>query len=95
MRFDKDGGYTDDSEVALFILFCGAGYFFMREFVQVISLMSLGSLSKWWVDPANWLDMGVIILVSYFGVLMVDDSWGLDNTSFRSGAAFTKGTLTS
>jgi hypothetical protein len=92
LRFDPDN-YTDDTQAALIILFVGAAYFLMREFVQLISLMSLGSLNSWWTDTTNWLDMLVIVLVTYYGVLMVDSDLGLGDTSFRSGAAFTKGIL--
>lgn len=84
-------GYENTTQGALVILFVGAAYFLMREFVQILSLMSLGSLSSWWVDPANWLDISVIILVTYYGSLMV--SGDFRGSTFRSGVAFTKGIL--
>jgi ankyrin repeat protein len=84
-------GYENDTQGALVILFVGAAYFLMREFVQILSLMSLGSLSSWWVDPANWLDISVIVLVTYYGSLMVSEDFR--GVTFRSGVAFTKGIL--
>ena len=78
---------------ALSLLYIGGAYFLVRELVQIISLWSLGSLSSWFWDPTNWLDMSVIILVFYYSVLMTDDSLGVSNDAFRIGVAFTKGVL--
>jgi hypothetical protein len=91
IQLGDPGAYENTTQGALVILFCGAAYFLMREFVQILSLMSLGSLSSWWVDPANWLDISVIILVTYYGSLMVSEDFR--GTTFRSGVAFTKGIL--
>jgi hypothetical protein len=93
LRFDPENteNYTRGS---LIMIFVGASYFLLREIVQFGSLMSLGNLSSWWSDPANWLDMCVIVLSIYYGILMVDPENGSvkDNT-FRSGAAVTQGVL--
>lgn len=92
MRFDPDN-YEDTTSGSLVMVFVGASYFLIRELVQFASLMSLGSLSSWWTDPANYLDISVIVLVFYYGILMLNPDSGLTNTTFRSGAAFTQGTL--
>jgi hypothetical protein len=76
----------------LICLFIGAGYFLARELIQIISLWSLGSLSSWFFDATNWLDMSVITLVSYYAILMTGIA-PLGNSEFRSGVAFTKGVL--
>jgi len=91
----------------LVMVFVGAAYFLLRELVQFASLMSLGSLSSWWTDAANYLDMTVIMLTFYYGVLMLNDDYdgtedtdngdhvtgGMRNASFRAGAALTQGIL--
>jgi hypothetical protein len=82
-----------DTGTALSLLYIGASYFLVRELVQIISLWSLGSLSAWFWDPTNWLDMSVIILVFYYAVCMTDDSLGISDEAFRTGLAFTKGVL--
>jgi Ankyrin repeats (3 copies)/Ion transport protein/Ankyrin repeats (many copies) len=92
IRFDPDN-YQNETGGALVMVFAGATYFLLRELVQFASLMSLGNLSSWWTDPTNYLDMSVIALVFYYGILMLDPGSGVSNTTFRSGAAFTQGTL--
>mmetsp|Transcript_11015 Transcript_11015/g.25579 ORF Transcript_11015/g.25579 Transcript_11015/m.25579 type:complete len:849 (+) Transcript_11015:35-2581(+) len=79
--------------VSLILLFLGGIYFMSREVVQIVSLWSLGSVSSWFYDATNWLDMSVIVLVFYYAVVMTDTSYGVDKTTFRSGVAFTKGVL--
>jgi len=85
-------GIPPERGTALSLLYVGASYFLGHEFIQIISLWSLGSLSSWFWDPTNWLDMLVIILVFYYAVAMTDDSIGNDD-AFRIGVAFTKGVL--
>ena len=92
LRYDPDN-VVKDTQGLLVLLFVGGTYFLMRELVQIASLMSLGSLSSWWKDPSNWLDMTVIVLVFYYGVLMTDDTLGLGNDTFRTGVTFTQGVL--
>lgn len=82
-----------DALAPLVILFIGGTYFLLRELVQIISLWSLGSVSSWFYDATNWLDMAVIVLVYYYSILMTNTSWGVSKESFRSGVAFTKGVL--
>jgi len=80
--------------VPLIILFISGTYFLLRELVQIISLWSLGSVSSWFYDPTNWLDMSVIVLVYYYSIVMTSYDLGSDDLDvFRSGAAFTKGIL--
>lgn len=93
-RFDNPPTSTpSDSIVPLIILFVGGTYFLLRELVQIISLWSLGSVSSWFYDPTNWLDMAVIVLVYYYSILMTNTSWGVSDDSFRTGVALTKGIL--
>jgi ankyrin repeat protein len=78
---------------ALIICFVACVYFFFRELIQVVSLISLGCFSNWWKDPTNWLDCSVIVLVTYYAVLMATESSAISNDAFRSGVAFTQGLL--
>ena len=91
LRFDPENTVRDTGG-SLFVVFLGATYFLMREIVQFVSLMSLGKLHNWYMDPANYLDISVITLVFYYGVMMVTDG-GMSDISFRSGAAITQGAL--
>ena len=92
LRFDPEN-YENTTSFPLVLVFVGAGYFLLRELVQFASLASLGSLSSWWTDPANYLDMTVIVLSFYYGTLMLDVDKGGSNEAFRAGAAFTQGVL--
>jgi len=82
-----------NTSTALSLLYIGASYFLVREFVQIISMWSLGSLSSWFWDPTNWLDISVIVLVFYYAFAMTDDQIGVSRNAFRTGVAFTKGVL--
>ena len=93
IRYDETGTVEDTTQGQLVFLFIGASYFMLREIIQIISLVSLGSFSSWFADFTNWLDVGVIFLVYYYSVLMVNDNWGIGDRTFRSGAAFTQGVL--
>jgi len=84
--------YSDTNQSALVPIFLGGIWFFLRELVQIISLWYLGSVSSWFFDPTNWLDMCVIVLTFYYAIVMTNDDFG-DNDRFRSGVAFTKGVL--
>lgn len=92
LRFDPEN-FENETGASLVMVFVGATYFLLREIVQFASLMSLGSLSSWWSDPSNYLDISVIVLVFYFAILMLDPESGVANTTFRSGVAFTQGAL--
>ena len=92
LRFDPDN-HTNDTQGALGLLFIGGSYCLMRELVQIASLLSLGSFNKWMSDMSNYLDVTVIVLVFYYGVLMVDTSLGVSNEAFRTGVTFTQGIL--
>ena len=102
--WNGDEGPPPWPSTSLYILFAGGTYFFLREFVQIISLLSLGSFTSWFFDTTNWIDMAVITLVYWYGVYMalqiedgdiVDtyDFEDLGDSGFRPGVAFTKGVL--
>mmetsp|Transcript_26941 Transcript_26941/g.41272 ORF Transcript_26941/g.41272 Transcript_26941/m.41272 type:complete len:908 (-) Transcript_26941:238-2961(-) len=77
------------------MLFIGAMYFFARELIQIISLISLNSFGSWFTDSTNWLDMTVIILVFYYTLLMTTQNPGLmeSENAFKYGCACTKAVL--
>ena len=86
----------------LVTLYVTAGYFFLRELIQVIASLALSAFGSWLYDPTNWLDVLVIALVTYYTSAMTlmdpqefknemhdyDDLGG-----FRTGTALTKGIL--
>ena len=68
-------------------LYFGAGYFFVREVVQILSLISLKSFHIWLYDPSNWLNVIFIFLVTFWAIRM-NTGTGNDDY-FRYGTAFT------
>lgn len=94
IRFQPDI-YQETTGGSLIVVFVGLSYFLTREVVKVTSLMSLGSMKSWWTDPTTLVDIAVIVLVMYFGILMADPNSGshIANTAFRTGVAFTQGAL--
>lgn len=89
-RFPVDGEAatsTDDSVNVSYILplYVGAGYFLIREVVQVISLISLKSFNIWLYDPSNYLNVAYVFLVLFWAVQMRYGTGNNDN--FRLGAA--------
>jgi Ankyrin repeats (3 copies) len=86
---------------SLYVLFVAAAYFFLREFAQVIASLALGVFTSWLYDTTNWLDSLVIVLVTYFSIIMtmgypVTSNENDPNTwfeAFRTGAAVTKGIM--
>jgi hypothetical protein len=71
------------------ILYVGASYFLLREVIQVLSLLSLGSFHVWAYEPANWLNVVYITLV-FFWTIEMNLGTG-DAEVFRIGAALTFG----
>ncbi len=51
-----------------FVLVCliGASYFLTREVSQIISTISLGTFRAWILNPDNWLDNVVVVLLYYY-----------------------------
>jgi len=66
-------------------LYIGAGYFLLREIIQIISLLSLKSFHIWVYDPSNWLNVVFIFLVLFWTILM--NTGNGNDTRFRTGAA--------
>jgi hypothetical protein len=69
--FKETGVGQQSADTALILLNIGAGYFLLRELVQVVALWSLGSLASWFYDTTNWLDMAVIILTFHYSFVMI------------------------
>jgi hypothetical protein len=69
-------------------LYIGAAIFFLREVIQILSLISLKSFHIWLCDLSNWLNVVFIVLVTWWAVCM---QMGLieDLGGFRTGTAFT------
>mmetsp|Transcript_13389 Transcript_13389/g.33698 ORF Transcript_13389/g.33698 Transcript_13389/m.33698 type:complete len:251 (+) Transcript_13389:873-1625(+) len=88
----------------LVMLYVTAGYFFLRELIQVLASLALGALNSWLYDTTNWLDVLVIALVTYYTTAMTlgdpkDYAVYAENNDFddlggfRTGTALTKGVL--
>jgi Ankyrin repeats (3 copies) len=91
-RFSNE--FDEDPIAAWALLIVGSSYFLLREFIQVVALWSMGSLSSWFYDTTNWLDMTVIVLTFHYSILMITESPAvMSEGSFRAGCAFTKGVL--
>jgi len=88
LRFGEDAE-TNNLKIpiqTLLPLYVGGAYFFVREVVQIISLLSLKSFNIWLYDPSNYLNVAFVFLVFYWAVRM--ESGTGDRNYFRIGAAF-------
>ena len=87
LRDDSTKGNALDT-VYMIPLYFGAGYFlFLREVVQILSLISLKSFHIWLYDPSNWLNVIFIFLVTFWAIRMNTGTG--DVNYFRYGTAFT------
>jgi hypothetical protein len=92
MRFTDDDDSSGTIESRWLIpLFVGASYFLLREVIQVLSLISLGSFYIWVYDPINWLSVVYIGIVYYWTIQMTLGNGEAD--SFRAGAALSVSVL--
>lgn len=66
-------------------LYIGATYFFMREVIQLISLLSLKAFNVWFYDPSNWLNVAFVFLILFWTCSMDRGYWPIE--AFRTGAA--------
>lgn len=68
-------------------LYIAAIYFALREFVQAVSLATIGLFSTWVWDGTNWFDIFYIILILFWTIVMQRES--LELQTFRVGASLT------
>ena len=66
-------------------LYLGAGYFTLREVIQVISLLSLKSFNIYLYDRSNYVNLVFVFLVFFWSIRMQTGSG--DDDKFRIGAA--------
>jgi hypothetical protein len=78
---------TDDALAGLQLvpLYLGAGYFALRECIQIISLLALKSFHIWLSKPGNYLNVIFVFLVVFWAINM--DMGTGDKNNFRIGAA--------
>ena len=62
-------GLEEVDKMDVVIIFIVAAYFLVREFIQIISSISLQSFTKWFYDPSNTIDITLIILLFYLGTV--------------------------
>lgn len=82
---DEEGIDVSIERNKLIPLYIGAAYFFVREVVQVVSLISLKSFNIWLYDPSNYLNVAFVFLVIWWTIAM--DRGSQHRDSFRIGAA--------
>merc|ERR1712151_1464845 len=86
-KLDVDDPKLDDFSGYIFGLYFSASYFLLREIVQVMSLMKLGSFKSWLFDVGNLLDLLLIFSVLFF---TIDMQYTITNKdAFRTGIAVT------
>ena len=84
-RFDDDP-LNDATHVRYVIpLYVGAGYFLLRELIQIISFLSLNVFKLWLYDPSNYLNVAFTAVVLSWAVVMHHGTG--DNDVFRIGSA--------
>lgn len=81
----EEGEDASISSTELIPLYLGGGYFFLREVIQLISLLSLKAFNVWVYDASNWLNLLFVILVLYWTIQM--DTGKGDKEAFRIGSA--------
>lgn len=86
----KDFGQSSSSDVSINFelvlpLYIGAGYFLMREVIQIISFVSLKVFKLWLYDPSNYLNVTFVVVVMTWAVIMQTGHGNRDN--FRVGSA--------
>jgi hypothetical protein len=67
------------------LLYIGGTYFFLREMINILSLLSLKSFHIWLYEPSNWLNVAYIFLVFFWTIAMNLGEVAAD--TFRIGAA--------
>jgi len=67
-------------------LYLGAFYFLMREMIQIISLLSLKSITVWLKDGTNWLNIVFVFVVLFWAIVMHLGRLA-DLQTFRTGTA--------
>lgn len=85
-RYNEESNGKIDPNL-LIPLYVGASYFLIREIIQVLSLLSLGSFHVWVYEPNNWLNVTYICLVAFWTIDMVMVL--SEDYIFRAGAALT------
>ena len=85
LRF-KDNPEDPSIEMKLlYPLYGGVSYFLLREIINFLSLLSLGALRSWAIEPGTWLNILYVVLVYFWTYQMRMGT--LDNNVFRYGAA--------
>ena len=84
-RFDDTESDNSIDLLSLIPLYVGAGYFALREVIQIISLLSLKVFKLWLYDPSNYLNVAFVSIVWGWTIMMQTGDG--DNDTFRVGSA--------
>lgn len=86
---DSKTGGSEDVAVPgarLIPLYMGASYFFLREVIQVVSLISLHSVHLWVYSPGNWVNIAFFVVLVFWAAVMQRGLLSADQ--FRTGVTF-------
>lgn len=84
-RFEPNPSTTKVDLARLCPLYIGATYFFLREVINFLSLLSMGALSSWAYEPSSWLNVLYVLVIYFWAFTMTLGS--LSPTDFRTGAS--------
>ena len=91
-RLGQEGTPVGRIEPFAIAIMSGAGYFFLREVVEVISLINMGNFESWIRNFFNWIDIGMMFLTMFLGASMINYSL-VGPELFRKLSTATKGIL--
>jgi len=70
-------------QLKIALLFLGAAYFSFREFLQMISLITIDSFSSWYSDSQNMIDTVLILLVIFSALILNESITGFNEYDVR------------
>jgi hypothetical protein len=85
LRFDEDNTNPVVGPEWLIPLYAGAGYFVVREAIQIMSLISTKSFHLWLAESSNWFNVIYIFIVLFWTIEMTTGDG--NRKLFRTGSA--------
>jgi hypothetical protein len=82
----------------LWVTIAGGHYFFIREFLQILSFVSIGYFKGYRKDPTNYIDVICIAIMLIWPILMLTEAVNRESSNaakeiFRSLSSFSAGFL--
>ena len=85
LRFAQNPNDSRIETKLLVPLYIGASYFFLREIINILSLLSLGAIKSWVYDPSSLVNVLYVFVIYFWTSHMTNGS--LNNDAFRTGTA--------